>query len=267
MKIYGKVILLVAALIMFPAIAFTAPEDATTQPSGQPEAQPAAPPDAPPAGGPPADQPQGPPQWNQWNQMGPQGPDQQFPILNSDAFKEEVTRHTKAVADIMAPLTEIRQKLADDIKALQAEYFPAPVEGQPPAANPTPEKIKEYQDKVTALLEDSRTKNADTLKDIGGKLVDEFVAYNTAITKIATENKDKIVDVNWKNLLTLPRGAGMGMGRGNRGNWGQNGQNGGQGRWGRRRGNNNPGNNPGGNTGGNPEQPAEPAQDQGPGNP
>jgi len=177
MKIYGKVIMLMAAaMILVPAMALAID----------------------PAAAPPAEQPK--------EMHGAGGPE--FPMLDIQAFKDEMTRHQKAVEDIKAPLADIHKKLGEDMKALREEYFPKPAEGEMPVP-PTPDKIKEYTEKVKALVEKAQTDNEAVLKDIAGKLFDEFITHSQNIIKIAQDNKDKFIDAQWKKLLAPPMGFGQ----------------------------------------------------------
>jgi len=176
MKIYGKVIMLMAAaMILVPAMAFAID----------------------PAAAPPADQPKA--------MHGAGGPE--FPMLDIQAFKDEMTRHQKAMEDIKAPLADIRKKRGEDMKALREEYFPKPGEGEIPVP-PTPDKIKEFNEKIKALVEKAQTDNEAALKGIAGKIFDEFITHQQNIIKIAQDNKDKIIDANWKKLLAPPMGFG-----------------------------------------------------------
>jgi hypothetical protein len=185
MKIYGKVILLVAAaVILVPAMAFAV--EGENKPADNK------------AG---ANQPERP--WLMPGMM--QGP--QFPILQSEAFKDEMARHKAAIKDIKAPLADIRKKLGDDFKALREQYFPKPAEGEE-WTPPDPDKIKEYGEKVKALVEKAQTDNEAALKGIAGKIFDEFITHQQNIIKIAQDNKDKIIDANWKKLLAPPMGFG-----------------------------------------------------------
>jgi len=196
MKNYGKIMLLAAALVLMPALALAADEPA-------PGATP--PPDAKPAENAPGAPPAGhlaPSAAGMWAQ--PQQPADQFPILDSAVFKEEMARHKKAVEEITAPLKDVRQKLANDIKALRDKYFPPPAEGEQ-WAPPTAETVQEFANKVKELAEKSQNDNADLLKEVGGKLVDEFLTHQQNIVKITQDNKDKIVAEQWKKLIPVPQ--------------------------------------------------------------
>jgi len=240
MKNYAKAMLLVAAaFVLMPALAWAADEPA-------PGAAPAPPsntePGAPPAGGPPAGRP---------NMAQAPNPERLFPILESAAFKEEMARHKKAVEDIMALLKPINEKLAADIKALTDVYFPKPVEGQP-WERPAQEKTQEFADKIKALVEKYQIDNEAALKEVGGKLYDESITHWTNVLNIAKDNKDAILTEQWKKLLPVPQMRDLFrdiMGRmwGNRGPGGHNG-----------------GRNGGGNPGGDTTEPTTPPPPPGP---
>lgn len=125
-------------------------------------------------------------------------------IIDNEAFKAEKARHEKAVQDIMAPLRPIREKLAADIKALRDQTFPVPPAGVQPTP-PTPEQMKDFLDKVKALVQQAQTANEAALKNAAGKLFDEFILHHQNLLKIAQDNKAAIVDNHWKRLLIPPR--------------------------------------------------------------
>jgi len=203
MKIYGKLAILLAVMIFLPSIVAAA-TDADTGASPHATAAPGS--DAAP---PPADQPKPP---------GLQDMLGNFDFLRIDALKDERDRHEKAVADIMAPVKALQDKLVADIKALRDEYFPQPAEGQEAAA-PTQEKIQEYMDKIKALVEKAQTDNEPALRDAAGKLFDEFMTHFDNVLKIVKDNKDAIVTSNWNKLLLLPTAAGGFGGGMHNGHW------------------------------------------------
>jgi Spy/CpxP family protein refolding chaperone len=171
MKTNAKVILIAAAaLIMLPAMALAmAPQDPAT----------AAPPTP---------------------MMGPQGEHPQHPLADVQAFKDEMARHKEAVQGIMAPLKDIREKMAAEIKALHEQYFPKPAEGARPV-RPEPGQFQEFIGKVHEIVQKYQADNEATLKDVAGKLFDERIVHQTAMLKIEQDNKDIIVNAHYKRLL------------------------------------------------------------------
>jgi hypothetical protein len=66
------------------------------------------------------------------------------------------------------------------------------------------QKIKEFGDKMTALLADAQTSNEPGLREAAGKLFDEFMLHFTNVLAIAKDDKEPIVDENWRKLLLPP---------------------------------------------------------------
>lgn len=127
-----------------------------------------------------------------------------FPLLQSEEFKAEKERHKAAMDEIMKPVNDLREQMAAEIKKLREEYFPKPAEGEMPLP-PDPEKIKEFNQKFTELVKKFQDDNEKTLREAGGKLVDETTLHFENLVKIARDNKDKIVDAHWRRLLSPPR--------------------------------------------------------------
>lgn len=135
--------------------------------------------------------------------MGPP-PMEKHPLADLQAFKDEMARHQQVVDGIMAPLQPIHEAMAAEIKALQEQYMPKPVEGEKPAP-PEPEKMQEFLDKVRAIVEKYQTDNEALLKDIAGKMFDERILHQTNILKIEQDNKDAMVNASWKTFLNPPK--------------------------------------------------------------
>jgi hypothetical protein len=175
MKKHGKVVLMIfVALMIAPAMAV------------------AMAPKGPNAGGPPPAPVMGPP------------PMDKHPLADLQAFKDEMARRQQVVDGIMAPLKPIHEAMAAEIKALQEQYMPKPVEGEK-LAPPEPEKMQEFLDKVRAIVEKYQTDNAALLKDIAGKMFDERILHQTNILKIEQDNKDAMVNASWKMFLNPPK--------------------------------------------------------------
>jgi len=166
MKTYGKVILIIAAALMIaPTMAMAA---ASTDPAAAAPAAAA-----------------------------------KHPLADIPAFQEEKARHEAAVEAIRAPLKEIRQAMAAEIKALREQYFPKPAEGEK-RTPPDPAKLQEFRAKVREIVAKYQTQNEAALKDIAGKLFDERILHRQNILQIVQANKDTIVNAHWRKLL-VPR--------------------------------------------------------------
>jgi nitrate/nitrite-specific signal transduction histidine kinase len=135
--------------------------------------------------------------------MGPM-PAQQHPLANLPAFKDEMTRHQEAVKTIMAPLKDIRTKMAADIKALREKYFPKPAEGEK-RVPPTPETVQEFIAKIREIVTKYQNDNEAVLKAAAGKMFDERILHQQNVIKIEQANKDAIVNAHWRNLLNPAR--------------------------------------------------------------
>lgn len=125
------------------------------------------------------------------------------PLADLPAYQGEMARHKAAVEAIRAPLKEIRQAMAAEIKALREQYFPKPAEGEK-RTPPDPAKLQEFRAKVREIAAKYQTQNEAALKDIAGKLFDERILHRQNILQIVQANKDTIVNAHWRKLL-VPR--------------------------------------------------------------
>jgi hypothetical protein len=127
-------------------------------------------------------------------------PPDQFPMLNDEIFKAEVTRHREALNKINEDTKAMREELQKKSQELWQKHFPPPAEGEWP--NWSGEQFQAYLDELKRITEVYAAEHEKELKAVAGKIFDEYVLHYQNVLKIANENKDKIVAAHWKTILT-----------------------------------------------------------------
>ncbi|MFH1551125.1 MAG: hypothetical protein ABIH04_11270 [Planctomycetota bacterium] len=132
----------------------------------------------------------------------------QFPMLNDKAFKEEMERHCKAVEKIMKKTEDLRKELREEIKELREEYFEKAQKGKK-NQRPDGKKIGKFMKEMKELIDEFTEDNEKELKNIAGKLFDERINHMENVIKIMKKNKKEVVEAHYKKVLLQPLQARM----------------------------------------------------------